>query len=656
MKKLCFSLLLLALLAVLGAVPGERYAREGLDLFQRGEYQQALNKFLAADRSANGTVADYHYWLGKLYLAVEDSVNARIRMQRCQQAGESRYLEEAREIERILTRQRGIFSKAKLRPMPDHFNSPNSDYGAVVSPDGRYLYFTSMRPAKKAKENIWRAEIFRTGYGRPELVENLSTDKNESLGSFGEAGNLAWIVGNFEKNKIDGDIYSVDLRDRQAVPVNATQFNSSQVETHPMSFRDNLMFFSSSRPGGYGGMDIYVCEKIGGQWTEPINLGPVINTSANEQTPFLDFDGKTLYFASNGHAGFGGYDIFRAYRLGAGWQDWSVPDNLGMPFNSVNNDRYFYRIPLSNEAYISSDRKLSDFESIYHLTLEYALPASYLVKDAKSGLRAVEIVPIQAGTKPKAESVSLWDKLNQGLEVLDTGLRLTEPKVDLQRPPADGSDENVLPPVESYTGALELIPATIQIDGLVQDEQGNPLPADVELVYTLEGESVKELVSADAEGRFSFQAPIASTFNLYANLDGYLSHGEEFTPSGHEESIQARLMLKKLISNAPVSLNPILFQYESSLLDAKQQLMLDELVVAMLENPGLKLVVKGYANDGGSKAYNQELSEKRAAVVAEYLISKGLSAGCVTTEAYGNSKFSGAAEAIDRRVDLELYR
>ncbi|HPX67704.1 MAG TPA: hypothetical protein PLM43_07005, partial [Candidatus Syntrophosphaera sp.] len=66
MKKLCLSLLLLALLAVLGAVPGERYAREGLDLFQRGEYQQALNKFLAADRSANGTVADYHYWLGKL--------------------------------------------------------------------------------------------------------------------------------------------------------------------------------------------------------------------------------------------------------------------------------------------------------------------------------------------------------------------------------------------------------------------------------------------------------------------------------------------------------------------------------------------------------------------------------------------------------------
>lgn len=656
MKKLCFSLLLLALLAVLGAVPGERYAREGLDLFQRGEYQQALNKFLAADRSANGTVADYHYWLGKLYLAVEDSVNARIRMQRCQQAGESRYLEEAREIERILTRQRSIFSKAKLRPMPDHFNSPNSDYGAVVSPDGEYLYFTSMRPAKKAKENIWRAEIFRTGYGRPELVENLSTDKNESLGSFGEAGNLAWIVGNFEKNKIDGDIYSVDLRDRQAVPVNASQFNSSQVETHPMSFRDNLMFFASSRPGGYGGMDIYVCEKIGGQWTEPINLGPVINTSANEQTPFLDFDGKTLYFASNGHAGFGGYDIFRAYRLGAGWQDWSVPDNLGMPFNSVNNDRYFYRIPLSNEAYISSDRKLSDFENIYHLTLEYALPASYLVKDAKSGLREVEIAPIQAGTKPKAESVSLWEKLNQGLEVLDTGLRLTEPKVDLQRPPAEGSDENVLPPVESYTGALELMPATIQIDGLVQDEQGNPLPADIELVYTLEGESVKELVSADAEGRFTFQAPIASTFNLYANLDGYLSHGEEFTPTGQEESIQARLVLKKLISDAPVSLNPILFQYESSLLDAKQQLMLDELIVAMLENPRLKLLIKGYANDGGSKTYNQELSEKRAAVVAEYLISKGLSAECVTTEAYGNSKFSGAAEAIDRRVDLELYR
>ena len=108
------------------------------------------------------------------------------------------------------------------------------------------------------------------------------------------------------------------------------------------------LYFTSNRAGGYGGLDIYKSERTrGGDWGPAMNLGPVINSKYNEDTPFITADGNTIYFSSMGHYNMGGYDIFYSTRLDNG--QWSKPINAGYPLNTTHDDLFF--TPVGDGAY-----------------------------------------------------------------------------------------------------------------------------------------------------------------------------------------------------------------------------------------------------------------------------------------------------------------
>ena len=118
------------------------------------------------------------------------------------------------------------------------------------------------------------------------------------------------------------------------------------------SYDGKKLFVVSDRPGGYGGLDIYVSENIGeDQWSEPKNLGPEINTEFDEDAPYLDPDEKTLYFASKGHSSMGDFDIFRSVLEDTTWSD---PANLGFPVNTPADDIYFTMTHRYNRGYYAS--------------------------------------------------------------------------------------------------------------------------------------------------------------------------------------------------------------------------------------------------------------------------------------------------------------
>lgn len=128
--------------------------------------------------------------------------------------------------------------------------------------------------------------------------------------------------------------------------------NSSAAETHACVSDDGLtIYFTSNREGGYGGFDIYKSERDSeGNWGPAVNLGPKINTSFDETTPFITVDGETLYFSSKGHFNIGGYDIFMANKQGDGWL---APENLGFPFNTTDDDVFFFPLKNGSIAYYS---------------------------------------------------------------------------------------------------------------------------------------------------------------------------------------------------------------------------------------------------------------------------------------------------------------
>ncbi len=179
-------------------------------------------------------------------------------------------------------------------------------------------------------------------YGKP-----LNTKNNEAD---------CWVSkdGTFMLLYKDGDIYQSEFKGNNwTKPVKFKPVNSKYNEMHASMNQDRtICYFSSDRPGGRGGKDIYYIKKKGDKWTEPKNLGRKINTKFDEESPFIHEDG-TLYFSSKGHNSIGGYDIFSAAGNGNG--KFSKPQNLGMPINSVEDDLFYY---------VTSDNKIAYFMSL----------------------------------------------------------------------------------------------------------------------------------------------------------------------------------------------------------------------------------------------------------------------------------------------------
>jgi len=131
-----------------------------------------------------------------------------------------------------------------------------------------------------------------------------------------------------------------------------SNINSKAAETHACVSDDGLtLYFVSDREGGMGGSDIYRSRiNDDGEWGTPENLGPIINTAFDETTPFITKDGETLYFSSKGHFNIGGFDIFISKKSG---NEWSKPENLGLPFNTTDDNVFFFPLHNGDVAYYS---------------------------------------------------------------------------------------------------------------------------------------------------------------------------------------------------------------------------------------------------------------------------------------------------------------
>ena len=631
------TLLLLISTASLAAIglQGERYAISGMEYYQRGDYRAAIKNFLAANAAADGNRPEYLFWLGKLNIAVSDTSKALGWFDKYLATGDTQNKQETLDYIWILNRQESIFDQINWRAMPSYLSSRNSDYGSLISPDDKYLWFTSLAPTRFDKENIWRAEKLATGWGRPYPVDELNTDKNEAIGSFSADGNTAYIFGNYKRNRVDGDIYFSTFDGKWQEPIAIDAVNSPQVEAQPMVWRDSLMFFSSSRDGGYGEFDIYLSIKKDGVWGEPINLGPQINTTGSEQSPFLDADGRTLFFASNFHPGFGGYDIFRAVRIGKGWQTWSDPDNLGIPVNTIRDDRHFFRIANSNEALLSSDRKADGFEKMYALNLTFTIPATYILADSTSGEKTVVTVG--------ADGDIILDTSGEIIAVVtDTG--------DIVPP----SEVEIVPEVP-----IVIVPESFTLFGRITDENDKPLVAEMELITMINGKTYKEVVTSDNNGYFNVRLPLAESYRVVVNKEGYMLQAKDITIPQDGSPVSFNLTLTKLEAKKVFVFQNILFDFDKDTIKQVSLAIIDEIVVTMLSNPQMKIEISGHTCDIGTEAYNLDLSERRAISVKAYLVSKGIDESRLSSVGFGESKplnaNKGLAERIqNRRVEVKV--
>jgi outer membrane biosynthesis protein TonB len=252
---------------------------------------------------------------------------------------------------------RPIYSEVELKPLMVLNDSARDEFGlAFYGATG--LVFVSDRIAEtdvvanlsegnSGYLNIYVAELGTdSSFLSPRLFSKRlnAPSKHNGPATFSRDGKTVYFSqsGAARPNGgFDLQIMVSKLEGDQWTKPEALSFNlANKIFTHPcLSADGTALYFSSDMPGGQGGTDIWVSYYKGDRWTAPRNLGPKVNTAENESFPFVHPDG-TLYFASKGHDGYGGYDLYRCKPMGNGI-DWLDAENLGQPFNSGADDTYF---------------------------------------------------------------------------------------------------------------------------------------------------------------------------------------------------------------------------------------------------------------------------------------------------------------------------
>lgn len=258
------------------------------------------------------------------------------------------------------------FAKVAIKsPLPfnpvnigDGVNSENSEYLPYFTADGNLLFFTRLL---NGQEDIYVAE--RQDSSSWKKATSLSTlvNSKDNEGAHGVSADgkfLFFTACNRPYGLGSCDImYSISNgKEWSKAEFIGSPINSASWESQPSFSADGrYLFFTSDRPGGYGGKDLWV-STLGAnyQWSKPENVGPEINTAADEQSPFIHADGVTLYFSSNGHPGFGGHDLFMAKKING---KWTAVKNLGYPINTSGHDGSLMVSLNGKKAFYASDRK-----------------------------------------------------------------------------------------------------------------------------------------------------------------------------------------------------------------------------------------------------------------------------------------------------------
>ncbi|MBX7094617.1 MAG: OmpA family protein [Flavobacteriales bacterium] len=260
-------------------------------------------------------------------------------------------------------------------------NKGTSNFAAIYWDGYEKIIFTSARtggvlldPEKQQSEylcDLYWAEKNEAGWSTPRnFGRPVNTGLHDGAGSMSIDG-FMYFTRWSDLNRNDVNIYEARMMNNmffEAYKLDSSVNVPGYQSKNPfISMDGKQLFYSSNRPGGSGGFDIWVCDiDENGHPVNPRNLGPTINSEYDEVTPFLHHVSSTLFFSSNGHNSTGGLDIFKSY-YNPDDSTYATPGNIGLPFNSPQDDAYFTADRFLKHGYFSSDREPCDGGHCYDI-------------------------------------------------------------------------------------------------------------------------------------------------------------------------------------------------------------------------------------------------------------------------------------------------
>lgn len=575
------------------------YLGKTYDFLNRNE--DAIDAFRNLEQLDSDYNFTIYYDIAKAYIELDNLRAARIYVKR--------YLDKAPKSAKAtkiihlgMNRLRYIDISAELRDQPNNtteptpiaaLNSVSGDYMPQVNPTGSRLYFTSTRKGgfdnteqssgpNDYGEDIYFSTLSGEQWSTPQLLPAPINSMTNDFGSAftGDGQTMVFVRCDANDGLGSCDLYITQLTgDKWSEPVNmGNVVNTEDWESQPTINSDgNKIIFTSTRDGGYGGSDLYMIEKNHlGLWGIPQNMGSTVNTPFSENSPFLAADGKTLYYSSSGHPGMGGADIFyTVYEEGR----WSTPKNLGSPINSRGNDTNF-SISASGNAYFASSRLDPKNFDIFKVELPDEL-------------------------KPKP---------------------------------------------------------TIILQGVVSNsETEDPLNALVLIEDLNSGELIATNKSNELTGEYLVVLPSGRDYSVSVSSEGFFFYSQSFElpKDTTYAEITNNIALEPIKKGTKVVLNNIFFEIGKAELKPISYVELNKAVDLMKKNPGMKIEVGGHTDSQGADANNLALSQKRAQSVVEYMVLAGIERDRLIAKGYGETvpiadNSTAEGRAANRRTEFVI--
>ncbi|MCG8384150.1 MAG: OmpA family protein [Cytophagales bacterium] len=539
-------------------------------------------------------------------------------------------------------------NNAKVTGLGNTINSRWNDYTPLITADGNTMVFTSNRAGStgglKLRDGTYYEDIYisQKENGLWTKPVNISSKINfkfhDAASSLSPDGNTLFLY--YESG--GGDIYvSYFTNGEWSSPVSISdEINSAFWETSISITRDGkTLYFTSDRPGGYGNLDIYKSElKEDGSWGRPRNLGPSINTSGNEDSPFIMPNGDVLYFSSDGHLGMGEHDVFYSEMVDGKFQP---PVNMGYPINTVHSDNYFVISEDKKQAYYASIRENGiGMADIYSIDLSAPPPVR---KKVPKKTKPVE-TPAETPTTVVASAAPL-PPIKE------------EPPTD--ETPATASKEYY---DEYVTLQKDLGIITLLKGKVIDAETGKPLEAQIRLTDNV-GNKEMALVNSNAEtGEFELIIPNGGNYGVSTVKTGYLFNSINFNLPAFSDyqEVDTHIILQKAEIGSKIVLKNIFFDIGKSDLRTESLGELARIRELLEGGSDLKVQINGHTDNVGNAVYNKVLSKKRAQSVVDYLVQHGIAQERLAAKGFGEERplVSNDDEVdgreINRRTEIEI--
>ena len=478
-----------------------------------------------------------------------------------------------------------------------------------------------------------------------------------------------------------------DWEDIRELPFNSDDYSCM----HPSLTPDGKkLFFASDMPDGYGGLDLYFVQKIRGEWSAPINLGPEVNTHKNEVFPFIH-DSGILFFTSDGHKGFGGLDLFM---IDISTNLWGDVLNLGQPFNTEEDDLSIVLNEEGIRGYFASSRPggygkddlymFTAPEGIRGRLLTKSVNQEIVVLDGDSGrplsgavVRAFERSPdgliknkdlYDLELRPSATSDDqlIFNLVRKEEHELNTPYSVTNDRGETLVRFVEGKDYLVMVSKSGYSTReitcmseelmtnlqIELAPRNcLTLTGVVKDSKSLlPIPgAQVTIVNTCDNNQIE--LTSNMDGEFQDCLSMGCEFELIVSKDGYgEGHSSVSTVSiRSRRSASAEILLTRdgsaprayrqpLKKGTIIVLENIYYDFGKSDIRSGSVSDLVALIELMKKFPSVEIELGAHTDARGSEDFNLKLSLRRAESAKDFLVNRGIQQDRITAIGFGESR------------------